>query len=84
MSAFSLIFGVIGIMLAAEFFILWRLKVSQTVALTAAVDAAVAKLAEQKSQIDALQAELASVTPDTEVTPQVQRLVDAVNPPAQP
>ena len=32
-------------MLATEFFILWRRSVSQTVALTAAVDAAVAKIA---------------------------------------
>lgn len=48
-----------------------RLIMSKTVELTAAVDAAVAKLQ-------------APVTPDTEVQTQIDRLDAAVNPPVQP
>lgn len=49
----------------------WRENLSKTAELTAAVDAAVAKIGEQKDS-----------TPDVEIQPLIDKLNAAVNPPA--
>lgn len=49
----------------------WRKNLSKTAELTAAVDAAVAKIGEQKDS-----------TPDVEIQPLIDKLNAAVNPPA--